>query len=179
MPAEIRNKIWEFTLYGGSIDLNIKSPLVPLPSITKTCRQTLVETLGIFFHHTEVSFSILGLNGAWTATRFWDDVRALERLVAKLSGHDEVEEFDLIPSYDLLGSPTWPNCIAWAKVAYESGNVCTLDADTFLGNWKVFAHMMNTVSDLWVRYVSWEHVELVLESMRQIAAVRDPAWSRD
>lgn len=176
LPAEIRNKIWEFTLCGGSVEIDINSPVTPLPSITKAFRQTLVETLGIFFHQTKISFIILDYNGTLTETTFWDDFRGLVGLVAELGGHNDMDKVDLEPCYILSGSPTWSNILAWAKASYDSTEGRVLSGKSADGNWQVVAHMMNTVSDLWEMDAPWEQVELVLESMSQIAAIQNQAW---
>lgn len=62
LPPGVRNRIWRYTIPERTF-VTKQEPIVRLDFITEVCRQTLIETLGIFMMQTIVTIRVINCDG--------------------------------------------------------------------------------------------------------------------
>ena len=164
LPGELRNRIYQFCLVEGVVDLNSKQ--FPEPSLLSTCKEVRAEAGSIFYNENKFIITIQDFDAAPIVT-----LHGQGSTIKSMNVHS------LILDIRIRGQPSWDNLELWLNFEHASG--CgLLPGQVPLSNLpdRIHVQAMHDVVDS-LRDLPWERVQFVLRQMRKTLIAIDQRWA--
>ncbi|KAK5111956.1 hypothetical protein LTR85_011703 [Meristemomyces frigidus] len=163
LPAELRNRIYEFALLEQEtvhVDDNLRRP-----ALLDTCRQIRSEALRLWYTENAFLFTIHDCDGT-VADKFLCSLRMLP-----------INDSKLHARYVYTGVANWKNLKAWAKLDWSDKRQLNLEPSSSNGG-SPEADMIAAVSGFVGEMLdkSWEEVDTALERLRATVARYTKSW---
>lgn len=146
-----------------------------MPPLTRTCRQILKESLGIFLSETQLVAHIIDYDGAFVGKIYSRRLR-FEAIQDSFTGPPFQQPFVDGGYLDLVmtGKPNYANLLRWARVMHRQGWQHFEAAEGAGAESKAYYAVLGTAARL--KDLPWSRVEVVLEGMHVAFAALDSRW---
>ncbi|KAK3650912.1 hypothetical protein LTR56_005963 [Elasticomyces elasticus] len=176
LPAELRNRIWEFALTDPLI-VTATNPYFSTPGITRTCRQARKEALGIWLLGSSFQIVVQDCDMAWFHETYEPSMMAVLRSARKLGAVKKLSNLSEDYMISDAGAPHWGNLVKSLKVYHKISPVYTHcpfhDGSTTMV--KVIMAAYGTVGAMHGQ--AWAEVEKRLEEWHIVLVAMDTRWT--
>ncbi|KAK5712251.1 hypothetical protein LTR17_017995 [Elasticomyces elasticus] len=176
LPAELRNRIWEFTLTDPLIVTAI-NPYFCTSGITRTCRQVRREALGIWLLESSFKVVVQDCDMAWIHETYEPSIMLVLQSARELGVLKKLSNLSEDYVISDPGTLHWGNLVKSLKVFHgfnpEEFQCPFHDGDTTVV--KVIIAAYGTVGAMHGQ--AWAEVEKRLEEWHVVLAAMDVRWT--